>query len=376
MTKTFLIKTLTPIWTGGIDRDSSEIRETGILGSLRWWYEGIIRGLGGYACDPTDKPPCKAGKNEEKICAVCELFGCTGQSRKYRLNIKNINTIPLFFVSDPNVYLSNGNWLFRIFGGHDLGGAKYGKGFDTKFSFGVKTLWSRDPFELTFTTLRDNEGNTIDIISYLLAFIAKYGGIGAKTQNGFGQIAIIEGLDNDAVARGKDSIEKTINSISIPCKPQDSYFSTINFFSNLYQIGTTHYVDNVKMIGSPPSNFDFRRHFIPCAYDIRYKSMMKHPITGKGKNFGLRPFLKEKINRIDVNDLLGNSSARTDKDRSASKIHVSHLFYDNHSRQYRLKIWGYVPTNTSVEAVEASVNDFILHQMFPKSEIILSYNRG
>ncbi|WP_394296503.1 hypothetical protein [Methanobacterium formicicum] len=22
------------------------------MGSLRWWYESIVRGLSGYACDP------------------------------------------------------------------------------------------------------------------------------------------------------------------------------------------------------------------------------------------------------------------------------------------------------------------------------------
>jgi hypothetical protein len=43
-------RTLTPVWTGGPDQDSSMVKETGILGSLRHWYEGLIRGLGGYAC--------------------------------------------------------------------------------------------------------------------------------------------------------------------------------------------------------------------------------------------------------------------------------------------------------------------------------------
>lgn len=46
------IKPLTPLWTGNEKRESKVLRETGILGSLRWWYEAVVRGLGGKACDP------------------------------------------------------------------------------------------------------------------------------------------------------------------------------------------------------------------------------------------------------------------------------------------------------------------------------------
>jgi len=51
---TVKIKALTPLWTGDAERKSNKIRETGIIGSLRWWYEALIRGLGGNACDPTN----------------------------------------------------------------------------------------------------------------------------------------------------------------------------------------------------------------------------------------------------------------------------------------------------------------------------------
>ncbi|HHF52316.1 MAG TPA: type III-B CRISPR module RAMP protein Cmr1, partial [Candidatus Aminicenantes bacterium] len=38
------IKTLTPIWTGGVGGRCDRLHETGIIGSLRWWYEAIVRG--------------------------------------------------------------------------------------------------------------------------------------------------------------------------------------------------------------------------------------------------------------------------------------------------------------------------------------------
>lgn len=79
------LRTLTPLWTGGVDGQSDRIRETGIIGSLRWWYEAIVRGLEGWACDPTDAQSCP--DKQGKRCAACELFGCTSWQRKFKLHI-------------------------------------------------------------------------------------------------------------------------------------------------------------------------------------------------------------------------------------------------------------------------------------------------
>lgn len=373
----FLVKTLTPIWSGGVDRDSNKVHETSIVGSLRWWYEGIIRGMEGDACDPT-KDPCPKGEKKKLRCAACELFGCTGWSRKFRLEIGNIDTIPLFFVVNPNVYLSNGNWLFRIFGGQDLGGIKTGRGLDTKFTFGVKTLWSKNPFELVVTALRGKGQDVIDIFSYLLWLATTYGAIGAKTQNGFGQVQVLEGLNEESIERGRILIQQDIEQKKgehMAKKERSSTFSVKNFFSNLYGIRTTQYTSSGKLIGETPPNFDYRRYFIPCSFDIRYKSSTKNPFTQQGIDFGMRPFLKNRFNTKVANSLLGETGVRNIEERSASKIHVSHLFYDSDSRQYRLKVWGYVPEDSgvSLDKVEAEVNEFILQHMFKGSQIIRSY---
>ena len=89
------LRTLTPLWTGGADRRSDRLRVTGIIGSLRWWYEALVRGLGGYACDPSlgsclydDQKPGGG------ICAACRLFGTTGWARRFRLGIVSDGTEP------------------------------------------------------------------------------------------------------------------------------------------------------------------------------------------------------------------------------------------------------------------------------------------
>lgn len=84
------IKTLTPLWTGGVETGQMDrLHETGLIGSLRWWYEAIVRGLGGWACDPTDTQSCP-DKNGKR-CAACELFGCTSWQRKFKLLILDKN---------------------------------------------------------------------------------------------------------------------------------------------------------------------------------------------------------------------------------------------------------------------------------------------
>ena len=55
----FELQTLTPIWTGGVQESDNTLHITGIKGSIRWWYEVLIRGLGYYACDPRTEFGCK-----------------------------------------------------------------------------------------------------------------------------------------------------------------------------------------------------------------------------------------------------------------------------------------------------------------------------
>lgn len=91
MAKSLIIKlrTLTPLWTGGVDQTSDRLHETGFIGSLRWWHEALVRGLGGYACDPTDDDRCPT--DDGKRCVACDLFGCTGWGRKFRFQILDGN---------------------------------------------------------------------------------------------------------------------------------------------------------------------------------------------------------------------------------------------------------------------------------------------
>ena len=95
------IRTLTPLWTGGVKGKVDRIHETGILGGLRWWYEVIVRGLGSNVCDPSQgkcafdaekyaKSTALAERQRLRdagLCDVCQVFGATGWRRRFRLTI-------------------------------------------------------------------------------------------------------------------------------------------------------------------------------------------------------------------------------------------------------------------------------------------------
>jgi CRISPR-associated protein Cmr1 len=83
---TITLNTLTPLWTGGVDGTMDRVHEAGIIGSLRWWYEAIVRGLGGRACDPvSDTKPKRCPNDDGKYCDVCAVFGATGLQRAFRM---------------------------------------------------------------------------------------------------------------------------------------------------------------------------------------------------------------------------------------------------------------------------------------------------
>lgn len=88
--RTYELQALTDLWTGdattATSKKADRLVPTGLLGSIRWWFEVLVRGLGGAPCDPsaTQKACLDLGH-----CVVCELFGCTGWARKVRFDVRD-----------------------------------------------------------------------------------------------------------------------------------------------------------------------------------------------------------------------------------------------------------------------------------------------
>lgn len=139
--RTYELRALTNIWTGDAgtaeSKQANRLIPTGLLGSIRWWYEVLVRGLGGSPCDPSSNQ--KACLNEHH-CVVCELFGCTGWARKFRFDVRT----------------------------------EQGAFITSKLTTGMK-------FRLHFTPLRAVRSEEWTLIELTLRLISEFGALGGKT---------------------------------------------------------------------------------------------------------------------------------------------------------------------------------------------------
>lgn len=143
--KVWTLQALTDIWTGDANRSGGRLITTGLLGSIRWWFEVLVRGLGGVACDPTrDGNRCPGHQRKPTDpghhCVACELFGCTGWARKFRFEV-------------------------------------LGRNGETK----TLQIEEGDTFQLRFTELRPMKPEEWVLLDVTLRLIADYGAIGGKT---------------------------------------------------------------------------------------------------------------------------------------------------------------------------------------------------
>jgi CRISPR-associated protein Cmr1 len=157
-------KPLTPVWTGDAHQKSGQLRETSLVGSLRWWYEAILRGVGFYACDPSTGSCVYEESDKLKgLCLACQLFGGTGYSRRFRLEIEAESTSGQTLevrLKNPGIADHRG---WRI----------------------PKELTK--PFRLKFVPLFLEGFDTADI-GLALRLIERFGAFGAKTSQGQGMV--------------------------------------------------------------------------------------------------------------------------------------------------------------------------------------------
>jgi CRISPR-associated protein Cmr1 len=175
------IKTRTPLWTGGVERKMDRIHETSLIGSLRWWYEAIVRGVGGSApsrheCsfDIEKYRKSKATYEHKRLqdaglCDVCQVFGATGWRRRFRVDaIENkVSSVSIQrSINADRTYIDR-NGKTRI------------------------PTWRFTPPKAGLFTIQVHSlahDFPINVIGGLLQSMADWTAIGAKAQMGFGVI--------------------------------------------------------------------------------------------------------------------------------------------------------------------------------------------
>lgn len=354
----FTFRTLTPLWCGGVDRSSDFIKESGLIGSLRFWFDGLLRAQGARVCRSRDGAPgsrsCEVstGRMEEvnALCESCRVFGCTGWARRFRLGVEGLKTVPVFFQASPDVARATGNWLWNVFGGDKYGGKKIPQGRDWRYVFGAQAMWSVNPFRVSIEMHPDAEEGVEERLWATLARIQEVGGWGAKTQYGYGQIGAEGGGLDEVAEKGRNYFASVANGDSVT--GEDFVLTPNRFFHVRHEFKRLPGV--LETIGDPP--VDFHNEYIPCSFDIRYKFRMSY--DGRGDDRGLRPDAAYEFGPEIAEDWFGY--VRRGEDARASRVHVSHLFRSGQG--YAVKVWGdLVPGVTREEAedlVKTTLNDW------------------
>lgn len=343
------LKTLTPIWTGGVEPGQMDrLHETGIIGSLRWWYEAIVRGLGGYACDPTSDSSCqfdtkayeKAKKQEDpdaiekglvNVCPVCRLFGCTGWKRRFELHVSATQLEPFWLATKDKPNKFNHWWLSEIY-----------KTEQSNVAFGQLTL--------LFRWVRGYESQHT-VIQALLSLVSRFGGIGAKPQYGFG-------LFSYANAHSIDQSLTIIKQNLVNPDPSKNLSGQYQTVSNFWLLQCTvpesdvnKKFGSINIVGNLQAFEKYKAVLMPVSFDIRYK-------LPSSSDQGLRQAYRLKHGKMPTRQLFGTLKG-SEKDKRASSIFVSHLYKENASEtDYQLRVWGFANPEVMQEIKESLLKIF------------------
>jgi len=323
------LQTLTPIWTGGVQSKETRTHATGIIGSLRWWYEAILRGLGNKVCDPTKHVcPDKHGNH----CPACDIYGTTGWSRRFRISVTHGNTMD-YTRRNLNI-LPQGRT-----NGWFLPAGMVG------------------PINLKMQHLHEHE---LCQIAYLLPLrlMENRGTIGAKTEHGYGAFKITQPVNlNQTLTEAK--IEKLLGNTDQQRKLpdlRDFFFIKIHFDTQ------GNWWDKVKDFAPPPkqnattwlSKFNewVTHDCLPVSPVVR-NAVRNHP-TFNGLPWNVQNFFFGTKNSVciycfkqvkDYCKACNKSLKKSEKlDGVASKLRISSAFPTNKAGdKWEFRIWGWIP---------------------------------
>lgn len=320
---------------------TDRLHETGIIGSLRWWYEAIVRGLGGYACDITGEDKCElSGKEKsdserlQKLCPACYLFGCGGWKRGFRLESKNNGECsPFQLATLDKEDKFNYWWLSQIFE----------KALGTGLPFGEVTL--------DFKQVRSD--GEVKQLKALLSIMAHIGAIGAKTQYGFGQFEWKEKIElKEAIHTIQKFLED--NGFKQGSNKTEWYSLDNLWFYELKlpaQNATVKRFQKANVVG----NGHISQDYLPISFDIRYKLPGSKNGTGLRQSFYLKHRNKQKTREV---------FGTLESDKIGSRVFVSHLFKKYKAGDdYWLRVWGFTDDSVGKEIGEELEKMFALKEL-------------
>lgn len=389
------IQPLTPLWTGGASGKPDRLHETGLIGSLRFWYEVIARGLAGHVCDPVRGGGCqfdtrayegarRTGLPDDQalaqgikaLCPVCFLFGATGWRRLFQLQVHPgvaNTTRPLHFRTTVGMHR---NWLGRVFQGEEILIQRDGKE-RKEYRLNSNVWYWPDVREALMVGYRGHETEyTRTQLEGLLSFVGELGFLGAKPQHGFGQIAPAElGTGwRDAFRRLHQRFlpEPTAPSseaTGTPFRLDRAIFLSLD----VPRADLQSFVDSKSHYG--PHSSSGEAGYLPCAFDLRYRGRLR--VKGQERDIGFRRWLENrlfgagptKVQRKDLDPLLGAADRKgypiSDDERQSSRVFFGMpvLKKGTAGNTYSLRIVGFLPDGfaycKSVDDLAKLIRDYV-----------------
>src|SRR5579883_1076398 len=305
------LETVTPIWTGGAEGKADRLHTTGIMGSLRWWYEALVRGVGGNGCDPTQHACMyKDELPDQGLCDVCRVFGATGWSRRFRLMVENEDQLQP--EKSPNLKISAARSYVRGKGGvtKTITPTWYFKGPALRDKVDIRLIATEQKFQ-------------IQIIGGLMQFIADWASIGAKPQMGFGVVEITPRQDVNSLIEHLQSIAGTNKEKKLPAL-DNMFFASISAGNLATSRNPVQETFNLKydlrcLFATDPN----LRHFVMGTVKGERrgaKIMMSRPYSGN--TIRLWGWIPEEVSRF-----------------GAARVQVLDRIYKHLSTHYALTYW-------------------------------------
>lgn len=334
------IKTLTPLWTGGVETGKVDrIHETGILGSLRWWMEVLVRGLGGNACDPTsderssfdfqkfdakiyrqlqDEVKRRQYLRDTGLCDVSQIFGATGWKRRFRLEVQETQ------VSDANIkHPIEANRTYTNNQSQQKTPTWYFQSPPKSGSFTIQLQKLSPDFKP-------------EVIGGLIQFIADWSALGARPQMGFGVIQVEGSRINTQSLY--DWLVLTTGNITYPDLP-----SLRNIFLAKIQLKDSN--TSFKEQDTFNLKYDLRQLF-------RTDTETDKRAEGDGKP---RPKKKD-----EVKDLRHFIMGTVEDDRMAAKIKISRPYNDSDGKSI-MRVWGWIPEKAVIHLKDNRKKDLYIN---------------
>jgi hypothetical protein len=174
-------RTLTPIFTGDrFTNQSHQLRETGLLGSLRFWGQAITRGLG-YKVTGDDGKKVEIKSFDDiykKLDANTRTFGCTDWKKIFQMEIIQPDSKKSLMQNEAHVLAKKHGWTLK-------------PGLFFPWNEPIQINFSTRPFKDEHKWIRDRGLGWLALIWHIIDRLC---GIGAHQGWGYGQIRLVNKL--------------------------------------------------------------------------------------------------------------------------------------------------------------------------------------